>query len=92
MAEVNSMVRVGRVSSVNLGAKQCRVFFPDQGNMVSDWLPVLQRPMESVEIKPAEEHVHKAYVTWWMPEVNDRVVVVYPYGWNTNGFVLGAIP
>ena len=27
-----------------------------------------------------------------MPSVNDRVLVLYPYGWDMDGFVLGVIP
>ena len=26
-----------------------------------------------------------------LPSVNDRVLVMYPYGWNMDGFVLGVI-
>ena len=28
----------------------------------------------------------------FVPDVNDRVVVLYPFGFNTDGFVLGVIP
>ena len=26
------------------------------------------------------------------PDVNDRVLVLYPCGWNVDGYVLGVIP
>ena len=28
----------------------------------------------------------------FVPDVNDRVLVLYPFGWNTDGYVLGVIP
>lgn len=43
MTGIEKMLRVGVVSSVNASKKQARVHFPDQNNMVSDWLYVLQR-------------------------------------------------
>ena len=42
MATSNTAYRVGIVSSVDSGAKQARVIYPDAGNMVSGWLYVLQ--------------------------------------------------
>lgn len=92
MSDVNSMIRVGIVSSVDKKNLKCRVFFPDMNNIVSDWMYVLQRPEEVVDVKSSEGHSHSAEVDKWLPKINARVVVVYPYGWNTNGFVLGAIP
>lgn len=88
MAELNSIVRVGIVSSLKESKKQVRVFYPDMNDMVSDWLYVLQRPRESVYTEGAGT----GRVQSWMPKVNDRVLVLCPFGWNTNGYVLGAIP
>jgi phage baseplate assembly protein gpV len=28
----------------------------------------------------------------FVPDVNDRVIVLYPFGFNTDGYVLGVIP
>ena len=28
----------------------------------------------------------------FVPDINDRVLVLYPFGWNTDGYVLGVIP
>lgn len=76
MAEVNSMVRIGIVSSVDSGQKTARVFFPDMDNMVSDWIHVLQHPGTTKSS---------------MPKVNDSVLVLYGYGIDTDGFILGVI-
>lgn len=92
MADMNSIVRVGVVSSVDKKELRCRVYFPDMNNIVSDWMYVLQRPDESVSVKSNEGHSHSASVGKWLPKVNARVLVLYPNGWNTNGYVLGAIP
>lgn len=42
MTRAENMIRVGIVSSVNIADKTARVIFPDSGNLVSDWLFVLQ--------------------------------------------------
>lgn len=92
MADTNSMVRIGIVSVVDKPKKMCRVFYPDMNNMVSDWMYILQRPEEEIDVQYVDEHTHNAEVVRWLPKVNDRVLVLYPCGWNTNGYVLGAIP
>jgi len=90
--DASGMVRIGIVSSVDTSERKARVFFPDMNNMVSDWLYVLQRPREVVDVKESEGHTHSASVTSWLPKVNERVLVIYLYGWNTDGFILGVIP
>ncbi len=106
MAEPNSMIRVGIVSDRDEEKKRIRVYFPDLSNMVSDWLFVLQRPFHEdkdfapfhvhVDIGSAEGHTHSATVTYsdncWLPEKDEPVLVLYPYGKNTDGYVLGVIP
>lgn len=92
MADTDSMVRKGVVSSIDADNYRCRVFFPDMDNMVSGWLYVLQRPGEAVEPEEETEEETNLKVTTWMPKINDRVLVLYQYGWNTEGYVLGAIP
>ena len=91
MAEVDSMVRVGIVSAVNSSQKTARVFFPDMDNMMSDWLPVLQRAGESISTNTSQEHTHTGTVGSFLPKVNAKVLVLYPYGFNTDGYILGVI-
>ena len=100
------MVRVGVVSDVDTANKKIRVYYPALSNMVSDWLFVLQRPFHGaanfapfhvgVQIGEAEEHSHPAYVSYgdnvWLPKIDESVLVLYPEGCNTDGYVLGVIP
>jgi hypothetical protein len=53
-----NLVRVGVVSAVDMGRKKARVFFPDRDNLVSGWLPVLQRSGEGVAVAPDGGHTH----------------------------------
>lgn len=104
MAEVNSMVRVGVVSTLDKTKKLARVYYPDMGNMVSGWLRVLQRPGETIStssdgghshggaVPSGGSHSHSGSVGTFMPKVNDRVLVLYPFGWNLDGYILGVIP
>lgn len=39
----------------------------------------------------AGEHDHESNVTYWMPRINDTVVVLYLPVFNADGFILGAI-
>ena len=71
MTGIERLLRIGIVSSVS--GNRARVYFPDQDNMVSDWLYIL---------KQAES---------WTPSVNDRVLVLYSKGTDTDGFILGVI-
>lgn len=52
-----SLVRVGIVSSIDETKKQARVLFEDV-NMVSGWLPVLQRTNEIVKVESSGAHSH----------------------------------
>lgn len=104
MAEVNSMVRIGIVSALDKKSKTARAYYPDMGNMVSGWLYVLQRPGEAIstdtagphshggEVSSGGSHSHSGTVGTFMPKVNDRVLVLYPFGWNMDGYILGVIP
>ena len=91
MAEVNSMIRVGIVSAVDSGEKTARVYFPDMDDMASDWLPVLQRPGEKLSTNTVQSHSHSGTVGTFMPSVNDRVLVLYAYGFNSDCYILGVI-
>ena len=57
---LGQLVRVGKVSSVDAGELKARVLFEDRENMVSDWLQVLQRPKEIVEVESSDSHSHGA--------------------------------
>jgi len=103
---LNNIVRIGTVSSVDPAKRTVRVIFKDK-EMVSGWLHVLQHNLAGVYIKPDGEHSHAldgggtteldvehghaANVTYWMPRVNDTVVVLYLPVFNGDGFILGAI-
>jgi len=102
VAKENSMIRVGKVSAVDANNKKARVFYPSMSNMVSDWLPVLQFPSattnsagghkhkEPAETDSAGYHSHNQLN--WMPKVNDKVLVIMEYGFNSNGYIAGVIP
>lgn len=42
------------------------------------------------ESENAGYHTHE--INQWMPRVNDRVLVLMEYGFNSAGFILGVIP
>ena len=91
MADVNSMVRIGIVSAVDSSQNVARVFYPDMDDMASDWLPVLQRPGETVSTSTVQSHSHSGAVKSFMPKVNDTVLVLYGYGFDVDGYILGVI-
>lgn len=70
-------IRVGIVSSRDTDKHRVRCYFPGMDDLVSGWLFVLQRPGSS---------------SISLPSVNDRVLVLYPDGWNMDGYVMGVIP
>ena len=91
MITADNMVRVGIVSSVDQPKKKARVYLPDAGNMVSDWLYCVQRfPVYSVDM--AEGHRHSVSESYWVPKVNDKVLVLYPTGVDKDGYIQGVIP
>lgn len=104
MAEVDSMVRVGIVSSVNETNMTARVYYPDMSNMVSDWLKVIQYQHPYTTYDGEHSHTdsaggatstagsHRHKVEPWLPEINDKVVVLMSYGFNSTGYILGVIP
>lgn len=40
---------------------------------------------------PAHDHLPGTHVTYWMPKVDDRVLVLYLPVVNSDGFILGGI-
>lgn len=103
MAELNAMVRTGIVSDVKASEGKARVYYPDMDDMVSDWLYVMRYPGLSVSIVSKGDHTHGGAVSSdgrhshnvnveaWMPRVNDTVLVLYAYGHNADGYILGVI-
>ena len=102
MITAETMLRIGIVSSVDADKLKARVYFPDAGNMVSDWLYLIQQPRKT---KKDGEHDHtdsmggttsKTKHTHelepWVPEINDKVLVLYPCGIDKDGFIQGVIP
>ncbi len=103
---LNNLVRIGTVSSIDPAKRTARVMYKDK-DMVSGWLSVLQHPGAGVYIEPdgkhshsisgggtaelSDEHDHDANVTYWMPKVNDTVLVLYFPVFNGDGFILGVI-
>lgn len=103
---LKNLVRIGTISSVDYTKRTVRVIFKDK-NIVSGWMPVLQHYGAGVQVSPDGEHIHsitgdgtteadgehthEANVTYWMPRVNDTVIVLYLPVNNGDGFILGAI-
>ena len=76
--DIKSLVRVGKVSSVNQTTATARVVFDDRDNLVSAELPVLQSSCLA----------NKFY---GLPDVGDSVVcLMMPNDPNGSGFVLGS--
>ena len=42
-------------------------------------------------VSKTEGHAHEGSTTYWMPAINDRVLVLYIPVFNGDGFILGAI-
>lgn len=92
-------VRVGKVSDVKKTERTARVHFPDV-DIISGWLKVIYRPpyiprTEKTSGGEGEEafaeHLHEITVIEWMPNVGDTVLCLYADGFNSDGYVLGAI-
>ena len=92
MAALENLIRVGKVSSVDATNKKARVYYPGMKNMVSDWLPVIQWPTMQTDyaLSGANKHWHEYW--GWMPNVDDKVLVIMEYGFNSSGYILGVIP
>ena len=103
MAEETDLIRVGKVSAVDNNKFKARVYYPSMSNMVSDWLPVLQFPELTTNSMGSHKHNdsiggetssggnHKHTQSSWMPKVNDKVLVIMEYGFNSGGYIAGVI-
>lgn len=78
---ISRLVRVGRVSSLDVENMAARVVFPDMDNSVSDTLPILT----------FGSALAKAY---WMPDIDEQVVcLMIPNAsskGSNDGFILGS--
>ena len=106
MANEKSLVRKGIVMDVDKKRLMVRVYYPEFSDIVSDWLFVPQRPFDGdssraplhiqVDVQEAEGHTHDASVSYsdsaWLPKIDDVVLVLYVYGHESEGYVLGVIP
>lgn len=77
---MNSL-RIGKVHSVDEEKWCVRVFFED-AKIMSGWLKVVKNP--------ARNYLGEYYLPWF-PKINDTVLCIYGDGFNSDGFVLGAI-
>lgn len=91
MRDYTNLVRVGVVSAVKDDELTARVHFPQFDNMVSGWLKVLQQPAHYA-VSLYNNHNHTITYRYWMPKVNDMVLVVYTPGFSMDGYILGVIP
>lgn len=79
--KVNSLVRVGVVSSVD--REKCRVRVAFSGDFVSGWLPVL---VKQTGLAP-DPGGNRDY---WMPDVKEQVTCIFLPTGAEAGFVLGS--
>lgn len=87
---LSGLIRVGTVTNVNSSLRQVRVKYKDAG-ITSNWLPVLQHNGASVFVSKSDDHTHSGTVGYWMPNINDTVLVIYLPVFNADGFVIGGI-
>lgn len=92
MRDYKNLVRVGVVSTVDKEQLRAKVYYPQFNKLVSGWLPVLQHPNTSFAVSNSQSHNHTVTYRYWMPKVNDNVLVVYTPGFSTDGYILGVIP
>lgn len=103
---LDRLVRVGKVTTVDRDSRRVRVWFEDTATP-SGWLCVLQHHGAGVYVEPDGEHTHSitdgsastapdhnhdgTHLAYWLPKVNEFVVVLYLPVFNGDGFVLGGI-
>ena len=74
---IEDIIRVGNVDSINAGNGTVRVRFPDRDDKVSKELKVIYN----------KTHQDKSY---FIPEINEIVLCVFLPGTQEEGFVLGS--
>jgi len=68
-------IRIGIVSSVDIARMAIRAVIPDQDNLVTDWLPIVQ-PFSGIA---------------GLPSVDDMVLCAFVDSGLENGFCLGKV-
>lgn len=100
MTELKNMVRLGTVMSVDKVKMTARVKFKDKGGITSGQLHITKRPvyvipaMESGnegQTAEKEKHYHEAFITPWIPEVNDMVLCIMMADGDGDGFIIGEV-
>ena len=76
-AILKRLVQIGTVTDVNSAKRKARVKFKNTG-ITSGWLTVVQ-------------HYGVDLLTYWMPKVNDTVLVLYLPVRDGDGYILGGI-
>ena len=83
MEELKNVVRIGKVMSVDKDKMTARVKFGDKGGITSSPLHIIKRPRFVIPAMEAEKegqtavaqaHYHEAFITPWLPSVNDTVL------------------
>lgn len=46
---------------------------------------------DEISASTQPDHSHSGSVTWWMPKINDQVLVLYLPVFNSDGFILGGV-
>ncbi len=98
-SEIEKLIRIGKVSSVNAEQKTARVIFENLGGMVSGDLPILQNAgtvnISSTTVSyggESKQHGHAADIAAWLPAVNQYVLCIYLPVFNGDGFIIGGLP
>lgn len=105
MGYITELLRIGKVTSIDVQNRTVRVLFPDV-NIVSGWLKVIKSP-PFIPKKGTEQctekesggsgesafssHSHKVKISPWIPDIGDTVLCIYNSGFNDDGYVLGAL-
>lgn len=87
--EFERLIQVGIVTVVDPAAHKVRVKFPATG-LLSDWLSVLKNAL-AISADQHDGSESSARASFWIPSVNDTVLVVYLPAFNSEGFVIGGI-
>lgn len=76
--KLNSLIKIGEVSSVDCATGTARVVFDDDDNLVSNDLQVLQK--NTIQNKD-----------YYMPDVGEDVVCLFLPSGTEEGFILGSV-
>ena len=97
--DMDSIIRIGKVSDINAANRTVRVRFNDV-NITSGWLKVLRTPPFIGNDDPPKEvtktekeagHFHELKIITWFPAVGETVLCLYNPGFNEDGYVIGGL-